>query len=401
MVMKKGFRIGLLCVLLLASNGSWTPACAQKNFQKFLKSLTTTPFKKAPAKKFTWPFVKPTTRAALKATILTNRARQHALSAAAPLFATLPEERHSLRPLRPAPLVIRHGVFTLQATPTSHGKGSAFAIQIDGQVWGVTARHVLDDIGRSPYMSVLDKHGKPLLFQVNSAREGNIHGADIAIFPLPKEALPYVIPFQPEYTLPEVKSSIQSAGFSHGNFGWFPRIQVLFSSGHRILTRYQDSPIRSGYCGSPLLHNGKVIGVFTGVVTADNAKTSAWYLLVAQHFTGGITSFNHAVPVEWVRQLVQAPQKEPGVPLKLWGQTLGVLRPDENVHAIQQIRNDRLIQVTTAYPFMNYNHLENFFELKPGDVFRVIIHQGDRSSVKRRVYYYELHTDSKQVLIRE
>ena len=398
--MKNWIRISLLCVILLASNGSWTPACAQKNFKRFIKALTSSPLKNLPKPKMKWSLFKPTPPIALRAAFLSNMARQHALASAAPLFTPAPQT-HSPRPLRPAPLSIRRGVFTLQATPEAHGKGSAFAIKIDGQVWGVTARHVLDDIGRSPYMSVPDKQGKPLFFQVNAAREGNIHGADIAVFPIPQEALAYISPFHPEYALPETNTSIQSAGFSHGNFGWFPRIQVLFSSKHRILTRYQDYPIRSGYCGSPLLHNGKVIGVFTGVVTANNAQTSAWYLLVGQHFPGEITSFNHAVPVSWVRKLVHSHPHTPGVTLKLWGQTLGFLRPDENVHAIQQLRNDRLVKATTAYPFMDYNHLENFFDLKPGDVFRVIIHQGDRSSVKRRVYYYELHTDSKQIIIRE
>ncbi len=395
--MQNKFLALLLCAGLLASNGSWTPACAQKNFQKFLQKIAT--IKQLPARISggTWTRLN---QKFLAASAAAGLAHKHTLAVASPLFIQ-PTTPASPRPLRPAPLFIRRAVFTLQASPSSHGKGSAFAINLDGKIWGVTARHVLDDIGRSPYMTVHTPQGKPVQFQVNSVREGNIHGADVALFEIPSQALPYLTPLLPEYDLPSLSASLQSAGFSHGNFGWFPQIQVFFASTHRILTRYQDYPIRSGYCGSPLLYNGKVIGVFTGVVTTETAQNSAWYSLVARHFASPINSFNQAVPITWVRKIANANTHPQGTRLKLWGHPIGFLYPDENIHAIQQVRNGRLFKTVPAYPFMDYNHLERFFDLKPHDIFRVVVHQGDLSSVKRRVYWYELNMDSKQVVIRE
>ena len=38
---------------------------------------------------------------------------------------------------------------------------------------------------------------------------------------------------------------------------------------------------------------------------------------------------------------------------------------------------------------MDYNHLERFLDVGPEDVIRVVVQQGDRSSSKRRTFWYE------------
>lgn len=394
--MKKTGGICLLCFCLLASNGSWSPAYAQKNFPKWLKSLTSfhKPVKLPPVK---FPQLY---RLLAKASLPAKAFSSHPTAHMGMLFAPITQPV-STRPLQPAPKAIQRAVFTLQAVPGAKGKGSAFAVLIDGEMWGVTARHVLDDIGRAPYLSIPDQKGKEFFFQVNSVREGNIHGADIAVFRIPPQVQPRLTPLVPDYRLPAARSSVQSAGFSHGNFGWFPRIQVFFSSTHRILTRYQDSPIRSGYCGSPLLSNGKVVGVFAGVITSETARKSAWYSALFPHLSVQINSFNYAIPITWVRKIIKQSTQPQGTVLKFKGRPIGVLHPDENIRAIEQIRNDRHVKSIPAYPFMDYKRLEHFFDIQPHDVFRIIIRQGDRSSQKRRTYWYELHMDTHQVLVRQ
>ena len=364
------------------------PAYAQKSIKKFIQKILA-PYKKTGSRNLpsVLPRINPKSLDAVAFSKISNRGARVSV---APLFnADVPSI--APRPLMPAPAEVRRAVFTLQYNPQTHGKGSAFAIDIDGEVWGVTARHVLDDISRSPYMSVPDENGNPLYFQVHSVREGNVHGADLAIFRIPPQALAYVSPLKPDYVLPEANTDIQSAGFSHGNFGWFSRIGVLFSSSHRILTRYEDFPIRNGYCGSPLLKDGKVIGVFAGIITADLAQSAEWFRLLSD-FKTSITSFSHVVPVAWVRTLAQQgknPNDPNGVPLKLLGHTLRILHADENVQTIQHLRDGKLIKALHSYPFMDYNHLERFLDIGPNDVIRVFVQKGDRSSSRRYVFIYE------------
>lgn len=382
----KAVKVCLLTALLCG--GLLSPAAhAQKNLQQLLKKLL--PAKGAQQsveKKLLYP-----NRTSLEAVAFSKTSNYHGFLTAAPLFA--PNFALStLRPLKPAPVQVRRAVFTLQYSPDSYGKGSAFAVEIDGEAWGVTARHVLDDIGRSPYISINNKRGKPIFVPVSSVREGNVHGADIAIFRIPSKLLLYITPLQPDYDLPPANTVAQSGGFSHGIFGWFNHVEVLFSSTHRILARYQDFPVRSGYCGSPFLVDGKVVGVFAGITPRSAAKTASWNNLFNGVFDTPINDFSQIVPIAWVRSLVKEARHEngpAGTPLKLLGNTLGILHADEYVQSIQQLRGGRLLKTLDAYPFMDYNHLERFLDVGPEDVIRVVVQQGDRSSSKRRTFWYE------------
>lgn len=386
--MKEG-RLTKFCLLAaLLCGGLLSPAAhAQKNLQQLLKNLL-------PAKasqQSVEQMVRQSSRQALEAVAFSKISNDKGVQSAAPLF-TPNFALSTLRPLKPAPVNVRRSVFTLQYSPDSHGKGSAFAVEIDGEIWGVTARHVLDDIGRAPYISINNKRGKPIFVPVYSVREGNVHGADIAIFRIPSKLLLYITPLQPDYDLPPANTVAQSGGFSHGIFGWFNHVDVLFSSAHRILARYQDFPVRSGYCGSPFLVDGKVVGVFAGITPHDTSKTASWNTLFNGVFNTPINDFSQIVPIAWVRRLVKEARHEKGpagASLKLLGNTLGLLHADEYVQSIQQLRNGRLLKTLDAYPFMDYNHLERFLDIGPEDVIRVIVQQGDRSSSKRRTFWYE------------
>ena len=400
------FSCRKILVILLAAflTGGATPAYAQKNLPKVLKQLffpKKTLFaslfpRRQPLPGVNWHGLEPIAFAQLST--------QQALRAAAPLFDP-PASTYAPRPLLPAPKTIRQAVFTLQQSPQSHGKGSAFAVEIDGQIWGVTARHVLDDIGRSPFMALSTPDGKQQLFQVFSAREGNILGADVAIFRIPAEALPYVKPLKPDYRLPSAQETVQSAGFSHGNFGWFPQVDVLFASSHRILARYDTFPVRSGYCGSPILHRGKVLGVFVGITPNETAQKTEWFSLLSPSFSGKIHSFTRIAPMSWVRRLTL--QERPGshapegAPLKLFGKTVALLHPDETVQSVVLVRDGILVSKVPAYPFMNYNHLEAFLDVRPNDQITVVVQKGDRSSSQRKLLLHTLDLASGTISHKE
>lgn len=290
------------------------------------------------------------------------------------------------------PKPVRDAVFTLQARPDSHGKGSAFAVLIDGKAWGVTARHVLDDVGRSPYISIQPHGKKPLFFQVNSAAEGNVNGADVAVFRLPEEVLPYIKPLPSSFSLPKVNSYAQSAGFSRGNFGWHPAVEILFASKHRILARYEDMPILSGYCGSPFIVNGKVVGVFVGKKIASEFIHADWFFMLSKYTRNpSIPSFAQVVPLDWVRMLVHKAEHQPVQNIKLYLQKhkIAELAPDEFIRTIYVLGNNNILQTVSAYPFMDYKHLEYFLRLDGADRVRLIVQKGDRFTARPKELVYE------------
>lgn len=387
----------LMLGLLIAAA---SPSCAQRNLPKFFRQiLSQRPIARVLREASLVPELYPLEKMVIHQTI-----RQKDLMSLAPLFYPS-RSITSPRPLLPAPPKIMQAVFTVQNNPNAKGKGSAFAVNINGTTWGVTARHVLDDIGRSPVLSVKDQKGNPLFFEFYPIVEGNIHGADVSLFKIPNDALPYISPLQIDDSLPMPTSIVQSAGFSHGNFGWFPSIEVLFASQHRILARYTDLPVISGYCGSPLLKNGKVIGVFVGITRINTAKQANWYRLLENSFQPPMNDFTQIVPIHWVNllarqaQLAQQTQKHinKGVKFKALGKTIGILHSNENIHSIQQIRNGSLIKTIYAYPFMDYAHLERFFSLEPTDILRFTIQQGDRSSRKQRLFLYDFNIKTKEI----
>ena len=379
---KRALALALICACCLA-----VPASAQKNLSGIFKDLKITHALRA-----RW-FNR--VRFQLNNRLLTVSARSQAANALA-LKLTVPLLRANVsvppkpRPLLPAPQNIRRAVFTLQHSPQTHGKGSAFAVKINGKVWGVTAKHVLNDIGRDPYIELFDETGKPFYTQVSIVKEGHLRGADVAIFKIPSQLEKYIVPLVPDEKLPSPLAAAQSAGFSRGNFAWFNKIDVLFSSTHRVLARYQDFPVLNGYCGSPLLVNGKAAGVFVGIVGNTNTQRADWRALLNHK---PINDFNQIVPIQWVRRLVEqveTPGQSVGTLVRVLGRPITHLTPEEAVVQIQQFKNGRLYKQIPAYPFMDYLHLERFLDIESTDKIRVVIQKNERPGVRPTVRWYDL-----------
>ncbi len=301
------------------------------------------------------------------------------------------------------PLSIHRSVFTIQATETSKHKGSAFAITINGKVFGVTARHVLDDVGRSPFITVPGPQGEDVIFPVEPLKEGNSHGADLALFSIPRTAQELLIPLELADEIPAAYDILSSSGFAHGNFLSQPERVVLFASQYRILTKFVSfnmSP--NGYCGSPLLHRGKVVGVHIGSMAANKIQSADWFAGTLRQFDAPVHDLSLAVPSFWLRKLASQAAgtytAEQGVPLIFKNVEITRLPPDANINFIMQLRNGRVINTLPRYPFMDFTSLENFFEIEPGDVFRMEINQRNAAFAKNQLVWYEWDADSGRII---
>lgn len=317
----------------------------------------------------------------------------------APLLKTPPSP--FLKP-QVIPATIRRSVFTVQSTPSSKHKGSAFAVKIDGKVWGATARHVRDDIGTSPYMTIPGPQGEELTFPIFPAKEGCNAGVDLSLFHIPDEAQELLLPLELADELPSAHDILGSSGFAHGNFLSQPFREVLFASQHRILTRYVSFNLQeSGYCGSPLMINGKVAGVHVGSLMEEQHKMADWFNETLGPLNAAVQDVSLAVPAFWLRHLARqagegaaAPQ---GVPLLFNGVEITRFQAHESINFIMQLRNGRVLKTLPRYPFMDFTHLENFFDILPGDSFRMEINPGSRSYSPRQKIWYEWNSDGTNV----
>lgn len=290
------------------------------------------------------------------------------------------------------PPSIRRSVFTVQATADSKHKGSAFAVNIDGRVWGVTARHVMDDIGHTPYITVPDQNGNPITLLATPSKQGSAAGADVALFEIPPQALEFLRPLELADELPPIYGVLSSSGFARGHFLSQPEREVLFASRYRILTKYVSFHSQgNGYCGSPLLFNGKVAGVHVGSLLADKHGTAAWFPLTLGKFNTPVHDVSVAVPAGWLRTLARqaAGETAPGAALLFNGLEIGRMLPSDHINFIMQLREGRVLKTIPRYPFMDYEHLENFFDAADGDIFRMEINQTGPAGIGRRTVWYE------------
>ncbi len=319
--------------------------------------------------------------------------RQHSLRAVLPLLKR-PNTSPTTLAAPAIPANIRRSVFTVQATAESKHKGSAFAVNIDGRIWGVTARHVMDDIGHTPYMTFPGKNEEPVTLLAQPSKEGSVAGADVALFEIPAQALPYLLPLELEEELPSAHTLLASSGFAHGNFLSQPKREVLFASQYRILTKYESfNAQESGYCGSPLMSNGKVAAVHIGSMPSEKLYTAAWYSGTLGRFNGQMHSISLAVPAAWLRALARQAQgvytAQEGAAVIFNGLEILVLQPKDSINFIMQLRNGRVLKSLPRYPFMDFAHLETFFDVLPGDVFRLEAQLGGENGITRQKYWYE------------
>lgn len=320
-----------------------------------------------------------------------NALRHHSMRAVMPLLKTPLCVPPIPNPVA-IPADIRQSVFTVQATAESKHKGSAFAVTIDGHTWGVTARHVMDDIGHTPYMTFPTEQG-PVTLPARPSKEGSVAGADIALFEIPPQALPYLKPLELAEELPAAHTMLSSSGFAHGNFLSQPEREVLFASQYRILTKYVSfNAQESGYCGSPLLHNGKVAAVHIGSMLSDKIQTAAWYGGTLGQFENKVHDISLAVPAAWIRTLANQAKgisSAPGTAVVFNGLPIFALHPADSINFIMQLRNGRVLKTLPRYPFMDFAHLERFFDVQPGDVLRMEAQIGQGGGRSRQKYWYE------------
>ena len=293
----------------------------------------------------------------------------------APQISPLPEQHFIPKKKNPIS-------FLVQAGPKSQKTASAFALNVNGTLVGVTAGHVMENIQhQEPHMAFPDDN-KRVEFPITSWLISNRQGTDVAVFKIPDQARDYIEPLEisAQSIAPWQTASI--AGYTNNSPLWLQNEEVLFVGHQRLLLRNSTRRALFGMCGSPVLIDGKVAGLYVGYNSQEALLSAAWAEPLRQLTSKSLPSLHQVAPVEHLFPLIQTLTSNvdinaSGTMMKVFDFPVAILKPQDQLFSITHLRNDRLVKIVHPGPLTEPEHLEQFFDLQENDeVFVTIFPKG-------------------------
>lgn len=304
---------------------------------------------------------------------------------------------------------------------------SAFAVEVDGKLFGVTASHVMTSVAQMPQRKKLAElefmgfqydteilppqmkfqllDGSFMSVDILSWRLSNVQGSDVAVFEIPPAAQPYLFPL-PISTQPvQPWQTASITGFAANYPLWLPNEEILFSGPLRMLLRNSSSADVNGMCGAPVLVNGNVVGLYVGYYSVDSLN----FLLTSlpkdipnnlrPPMLHRVSPISNIFPL--IRELTGTNAELSGLPLKVLGHPIAVLRPEEQLVFVRLIRNGEIIDTRSPGDFLDSEHLENIFDLEENDILHLFIFPKTYTGEVDKGISYEVNVSTGQVTRRE
>lgn len=246
-----------------------------------------------------------------------------------------------------------------------HGTGFVFERERNGrkEIWGAAVAHLTkhkgDIVPCKFYLG--DGQYQTVPLEVKMRGTAGYHNPDMVLLEIPKELWPRVFAL-------EVGSGDLKRGQKATSYGYHGRNigselirtqdrRVISSEGWRLITTYNygtDVHHAPGACGSPLMRDGKVVGMHVG---SNFGKCS--YVLNFERLSN--IFFNEMDGRHFYRDV------------KIFGRPILRLGLSQRVSDVEIYRNGVPVQNTciTMYPRpVDYRRLEDVLPVKPGDVVR-------------------------------
>ncbi|MBR4683063.1 MAG: hypothetical protein IKP06_07200 [Elusimicrobiaceae bacterium] len=278
--------------------------------------------------------------------------------------------------------------FQLQHTDSPFAlTGSGFAIDLldDGNVWGVTAGHVMRRIAhykkhRKPHIRVTTGPDSFIIAPIKNFYIGNPESMDIALFEIPKEVLPYVTVLHPAKQAPAVGQEVTIRGFFEEHAQPFTLSHQKILSATPLRLFLQKTPVEDmrGFCGSPGFINDRVSMVYIGFDSARTMVYYDWFNKLPPKAKFPMSNLHYAIPIDVAKSMAKSIKEngtteENAIMMKVLGHPVAVLHPNESIVSIEQLRNGEIIAKEDIYRHIAVNpeHLDLFFNLQENDVLRI------------------------------
>ncbi len=281
-------------------------------------------------------------------------------------------------PARPQlPEITKPITFRVQAGPLTSATASAFAIEKDGRLFGVTAAHVMENISHMPCMAFQIAPNEYDIARITSWRKGNPFNVDVAVFEIPEEAVPYVQPLPLAEAPLQPQQQVSIAGFVHDEPLWLPQEEVLFVGAKRGFVRNTFGKSLSGMCGSPIMADGKVAGLYVGFTRQETGSPrQGWVSVLNAVSSSPLPPLHQIVFMDQVTPLIESLEKDTdpeGSVLKVMGFPVTLLDVEDQLVTIQVIRNGVPVKHIYSGPLADPEHLEQFLNIKENDVVSVSV----------------------------
>lgn len=345
--------------------------------------------------------------------------------------------RAFFRPVSFTPAPIQHefsplldaAIFRMQRHEDSAFPASAFAVEVDGHLFGVTAGHVMYNSARLedrqrlerlraegqdvppfthlPFARFTKDNGDFLTLPISDFRLSNIFGTDVAVFEIPFQARPYVHALPLNTIPPQVGQATSISGFVADQPLQFAKEEVLFSSLYRIILRNSTDRATTGMCGSPVMANGQVVGIYVGFVQEDKIQNTSLFSLTQSVKKEGeiLPDIHWVAPISLIMPLVDemlgTSHSERNLIMKAAGHPVAVLRPEERIVSVSLIRGGEKVGSVSAQELTDPEHLEEFFELQPNDILCIKIESNATGQEPKKEFFYNVNVSTGQVSLQE
>lgn len=281
---------------------------------------------------------------------------------------------------------------------------SAFAINLNGKVWGVTAGHVMRNISLRPHMKVETASGTSIT-PIKKFFIGNPHGMDIALFEIPSTELAHLTILQPAKRAPLIGEKVAVSGFSRGQALSLSGEKVLFSTPLKLFIQKTFEQDLKGFCGSPIVaDDGHVSAVYSGFADAPILRQFDWFNDLPWDTREAMSSLHYAIPIEVLELMAKGIEQngsllKSGTMMKVFHYPVALLHPNEYIISVEQFRNGEKIGKIHKNPLINPEKLEQFFELQENDILRVYVNRPQTVEVRDAYVGYDINVSTGEVTV--
>jgi len=304
-------------------------------------------------------------------------------------------------PLPKIPQMTNPITFRVQAGPIIHGTASAFAIEKNGRLFGVTAAHVMETIEPRPFMTYQTAPDQFKAIPITSWRRGNPFNSDVAVFEIPEEAKPYVQPLPISQQPLQPKQHVSIAGFARNTPLWLPSEEVLYVGAQRSFIHNTANQSLTGMCGSPIMADGKVTGLYVGYTRGEQSSVrQGWVKMLNKVSSDPLPPMHQISSIDQVFPLVESlenntPEIEGSV-LRVLGYPVTTLGVEDQLFSIEQIRRGLPIKQIYTGPLADPEHMEQFLNLTDNDIVNLSILRKSGE-----IQTYSINVSTGEVTLRE